>query len=77
MTKQAEQQTEWITSNALKNNGWTIDNTPSKNVYFQKPKRNHQNLLQTLSKSYKKPDYILYHSDQPIGIIEAKRPESL
>lgn len=75
MSKQAEQQTEWVINNILVNNDWVIDNTPKKNVFFQKAKPEHQSKLEIFSKKkgYKKPDYILYKEDTPIGIIEAKR----
>jgi len=71
----AEKQTEWIINNNLINNGWVIDNASDKNVYFQKAKPEHQHKLESFSnkKGYKKPDYILYKGNKPIGIIEAKR----
>lgn len=74
MNNFAEQQTEWIISNNLINNGWVIDETIEKNVYFQKARPEHQSKLEIISKKrgYKKPDYILYHKTKPIGIIEAK-----
>lgn len=71
----AEQQTEWIINNILVNNGWVIDNKLEKNVYFQKAKPEHEHKLENFckKKGYKKPDYILYKGNKPIGIIEAKR----
>lgn len=76
MIGQAEQQSEWIISTNLVNNGWVIDNIPQKNVYFQKARPEHQSKLEIVSKrkGYKKPDYILYQDSKPIGIIEAKAP---
>lgn len=70
----AEQQTEYNINNILENNGWIIKEAKEKNVYFQKARPEHQSKLEILSKkkSYKKPDYILYHGSNPIGIIEAK-----
>ncbi|MCC8368992.1 MAG: N-6 DNA methylase [Rickettsia endosymbiont of Oxypoda opaca] len=67
----AEQQTEWIINNNLVNKGWRIDSNNNKNVYFQKPK-----LTEQRDKlKGKRPDYILYRSDNdaPIAIIEAKK----
>jgi len=74
MSDFAEQQTEWVISNSLVNNGWVIDEKAEKNVYFQKARPEHQSKLEIISKKrgYKKPDYILYHQTKPIGIIEAK-----
>lgn len=70
-----EQDTEWILNNILANNGWIIDNTPDKNVFFQKSREEHKNKLETFSrkKGYKKPDYILYKDNQIAGVIEAKK----
>jgi len=75
MSNFAEQQTEWILNNILVNGEWVINNTPKKNVYFQKARPEHQHLLENFSKKkgYKKPDYILYTEYKLAGIIEAKR----
>ena len=62
-----ERAVEALIDEQLKNLGW--DNT---NIYRQQPKTDKQR--QILGR--KRPDYVLYSkdSDDPIAIIEAKKP---
>ena len=66
----AERDTEILIDNQLKNLGWTNDPyAPNRNVYQQRVKTDEQKKkLQGL-----KPDYVLYHANEPIAIIEAKK----
>lgn len=65
-----ERDTEILIDNQLKNLGWTNDpHAPNRNVYQQRVKTDEQ------KKKLKglKPDYVLYHANDPIAIIEAKK----
>jgi type I restriction enzyme M protein len=68
-----ERDTEILIDNQLKNLGWNNDpHSASRNVYQQRPKTIQQKKILAA----KRPDYILYpsNSDDPLGVIEAKKP---
>lgn len=69
-----EQDTRYIIDSNLTNKGWILDiNKPNKNVFFESDiLRIFDN--QKLKKLKKRPDYVLFDSEnqRPIGVIEAK-----
>lgn len=68
-----ERDTEALIDNKLTNLGWCLDpHAANRNVYMQRVKTESQKALL----AGKRPDYTLYPtgSDQPLAIIEAKKP---
>ncbi|GFN37206.1 type I restriction endonuclease [Tepidimicrobium xylanilyticum] len=68
-----EADARFIINNNLINKGWRLSpNDPKRNVFFERPKTEEQ----SKKLKGKRPDYILYqtNTDNPIAIIEAKKP---
>ncbi|HCV3290663.1 TPA: type I restriction enzyme HsdR N-terminal domain-containing protein, partial [Acinetobacter baumannii] len=69
-----EQDTRFIVNNNLINKGWILDiQDPNKNVFFESDILRIVN-NEFLKKSKKRPDYVLFDSQnkRPIGVIETK-----
>ena len=72
-TLTVERDTEILIDNQLRNLGWNNDpHSKDRNVYLQRVRTEEQRARL----EGRRPDYTLYqsHSDQPIAVIEAKKP---
>lgn len=74
-----EREVENILEQKLRENGWILDvGQRNRNVYRQEPRTDDEKESLKSSGSAKFPDFILYKSEkvnEPIAIIETKRPE--
>ena len=70
-TMPLETDTRLLIDRSLQNLGWKFEGT-ERNVFFEQPKRE----TERKKLGGKRPDYVLYSGEQPLIVIEAKRPGS-
>lgn len=70
-TMPLEADTRLLIDRSLQNLGWKFEGT-ERNVFFEQPKRE----TERKKLGGKRPDYVLYSGEQPLIVIEAKRPGS-
>ncbi len=70
-TMPLEADTRVLIDRSLENLGWKFEGA-EKNVFFEQPKKE----IERKKLEGKRPDYVLYSGEQPLIVIEAKRPGS-
>lgn len=70
-TMPLEADTRLLIDRSLENLGWKFDGA-ERNVFFEQPKKE----AERKKLGGKRPDYVLYSGEQPLIVIEAKRPGS-
>lgn len=70
-TMPLEADTRLLIDRSLENLGWKFDGA-ERNVFFEQPKKE----TERKKLGGKRPDYVLYSGEQPLIVIEAKRPGS-
>lgn len=70
-TMPLEADTRLLIDRSLENLGWKFKGT-ERNVFFEQPKKE----TERKKLGGKRPDYVLYSGEQPLIVIEAKRPGS-
>lgn len=70
-TMPLEADTRVLIDRSLENLGWKFEGA-EKNVFFEQPKKE----VERKKLGGKRPDYVLYSGEQPLIVIEAKRPGS-
>lgn len=68
-TMPLEADTRLLIDRSLENLGWKFDGA-ERNVFFEQPKKE----TERKKLGGKRPDYVLYSGEQPLIVIEAKRP---